>query len=251
MDFTLLAKKIGLDEKQAKVYIALLESGESSMTEIARCTRLKRSSVYLIVASLMQLGLLSEVKKGKRKVYTAIHPNRLRELAQWRLNNVDEVLPKLIHFYNEQKNKSIIHILEGEEGIKSVYRELLTSLSDKKEALWFSRVDTLRAFAGSMLDEYKKTISSVKNPRVRELNYNNLEAREWAKEIKPYGGKHYHIRLLSNEYDFGSTDNLLFENKLVIFSFEKHQFVNIIESVDIVKTFRAIYEAAWKTGEEI
>ena len=53
--------EIGLNEKQAKVYLAVLELGGSKVTEIAALSKVHRVTVYDILKSLMEKGLVSSI----------------------------------------------------------------------------------------------------------------------------------------------------------------------------------------------
>src|SRR3989338_5621069 len=96
MDTVPILKQMGLSEKQAEVYLSLLELGESPMTKIARKANLKRPTVYLIIDELMVLGLCSEIVKGKKKVYSATHPRRLVEITHFRNKQAEKILPELV-----------------------------------------------------------------------------------------------------------------------------------------------------------
>jgi sugar-specific transcriptional regulator TrmB len=240
---------LGLSEKETKVYLKALELGKASITELAKASSLKRSTVHLAVESLVMLGLLSDTRNNKRRIISAVHPNRLVELANFRANQIKEHMGELLGIYNLQNEKPKIQVFEGMAGVRLVYRELYESLNNKEEALWFTRIDALHAVP-EIIGEYKKILKKLQNPKIRELNFGNAEGKKWAQEAKPYQGKNYFIRLLPTDYEFGFSDNLIFGNKLVIFSLKKNIFVSVIESEDITKTHRALFEWAWKQGED-
>ncbi|MBI4599483.1 hypothetical protein HY732_01010 [Candidatus Uhrbacteria bacterium] len=250
MDILSTIAKIGLEEKQALVYTKALELGEASMTELARHAHLKRPTCYLAVEQLLFLGLLSQAQKGKRNIYSAVHPRRLLELSRFRARQIQELLPELVALYNAPKEKPRIQVLEGLEGIKALYRELYDSLNNKEEALWITRIGALRECAPEALEEFKRMIRSLSNPLIRELIYGDDEGRRWAEDMKCLQGKNHHIRMLPTIFEFGFSDNLIFGDKLVIFSFKKEAFVTTIESGEVTKTYRALFEWAWKQGKE-
>ncbi len=248
MDINTALKYGGLDEKGISVYLTLLRLGEASMTDLARNAGLKRSTTYLVVETLLTHGFISEIQKKKRKAYSAVHPRRLLEVARFRAHQIETALPEIVALYNTPTTKPKIQVFEGIEGIKSLYREVFHSLSNQKEALWFARIGAIHEFVPEALTEFKKLLRELKNPKIRELNYGDEWGKRWSDETKRLRGKNHFVRILPNDFEFGLSDNLIFENKLVIFSLKDNEFVIIIESEEVVKTYRALFEWAWRQG---
>lgn len=248
MDIQTTIQRIGLDEKQTAVYLAALALGEASMTQLAKKAKLKRPTTYLAVEALQLIGLISEIKKGKRIIYSATHPRHLLELLRSREKQIEDALPELIALYNTPKEKPKIQVFEGETGMEQLYEGLYQSLNNKEEALWFTRIDALREFFPVAITLYKKMLRHLNNPKIRELNFGNEAGKEWLNETKSFRGKNHLVRLLPQDFEFGFTDNLIFGNKLVIFSLKKDVFVIVIESEEIAKTYRAMFEWAWQMG---
>jgi sugar-specific transcriptional regulator TrmB len=67
--FILLFERLGIPEKTARTYLDLLEHGTSSIAEICLRTGLHRPEAYRILPHLMELGLVKETVRGKRKSY--------------------------------------------------------------------------------------------------------------------------------------------------------------------------------------
>lgn len=249
MDITSTLKRMGFDQKQAFLYMKALELGEASMTQLARSANIKRPSAYLAAEKLLMKGLLSETKKGKRKFYSAAHPRRLSDISRLQSHEIEELVPQLVALYHAPKEKPKIQVFEGEEGVIMLYRELYQSLSNKEEALWFSNIGALGEHLPEALVEYKKILVQLKNPRIRELYFGDAGGKRWSSEIKPFCGKNHFLRFLPTDFEFGLSDNLIFGNKLVIFSLRGNAFVTVIESSDVAKTYRALFEWAWKQGK--
>jgi len=246
-----LPQKLGLSEKQAKIYLAVLESGTSSMTQIAQKTKLKRSTCYLVVEELIVQGLLSQNLRGKRKFYTATHPRRLRDIARTREREIEEVFPKLLSLHNTPKDRPKIHTIEYSytEGVRQLYDEIYRSLKAGEEALVFTDIRAFRSFPAS-IKLYKKMLKQLKNPHIRELVPADKEGIKWLKEMKPYIGKNHRMRILPPGFPFEGTDNLIFRDKIVISSLQKEIFIIVIESKNIANTYRAFFECAWKMASK-
>lgn len=251
IDVAPLLKNIGLEEKESLVYVTLLKSGSLSMMELTKQTELKRPTVYLYIEKLKKEGLVSEIAVGKRKKYSATHPKRIVEMAKLRSRSIENIFPQLLAFYNSPQSKPKIQIFEGKKGIQLVYRELYNSLSTKEEALWFTRMDALEKYMPFAVNEYKKILKQLKEPKIRELIFANPEGEKWLQEMQPIlrNNTKHQIRLLKTEYEFGLTDNLIFGNKMVIFSLSEGNFVLMIESHEIIKTFRVLFETSWEKAK--
>src|SRR5438128_1840655 len=123
-----IIEKLGLSEKEAKVYMAGLKLGETSITDLARASFLKRSTTHLAAQHLIMLGLFSETLKGKRRIIAPVHPRRLLEIARLHANQIEDNLSELTALYNLPKEKPKIRVFEGIEGVRTVYREIYNSL---------------------------------------------------------------------------------------------------------------------------
>ncbi len=246
-----LLQQLGLREKAGRVFQAALELGEATMTEIAKKAGLKRPTTYLAVDDLESMGLISRTLKGKRSYYSPVHPRRLQEIARLRERRIAESLPELVALYNASTNKPKIQVFEGLNGMRLLYNELYQSLNNKEEALFFTRIGALREVLPQALTEYKQMLGQLKNPKIRELNYGDEAGKQWYREMRKFYNKNFQMRLLPTTHEFGNCDNLIFGNKLVVFSFKHDVFVIVIESPEIAKTFRALFDWAWTQGKEV
>lgn len=125
----------GLSVKEAKVYLAMLELGESSIIPIARRAGIKRTTVYNYLEDFIRLGLISISTRNNRRYYIANSPNRLRVLLRDRLEKIETVLPNLFSLYNTDEAKPAVQMYEGIEGIKTVFELSLEALSKKVDVI--------------------------------------------------------------------------------------------------------------------
>ena len=70
--------EIGLDEKEAKTYLSALELGPTNIQDLTSKSSLKRSTIYEMIKNLQAKGLISETKKGKRRLFVASEPENLK-----------------------------------------------------------------------------------------------------------------------------------------------------------------------------
>ena len=67
-------KRSGLTQREAHVYLALLQKKEFSAAEISSIIPIGRTKIYEIIPGLVSVGFCKEVQKNGKKVYSAVEP---------------------------------------------------------------------------------------------------------------------------------------------------------------------------------
>ena len=71
---TSVFEDIGLSPTEIKIFLIIIELGESKAGKIIEKSRLQSSSVYNSINSLISRGFLSYLKRGQIKYYKAVDP---------------------------------------------------------------------------------------------------------------------------------------------------------------------------------
>lgn len=248
MNIVEILEKVGLNRKEANIYLALLQLGQASVFNIAKKAGLKRPTVYLILDSLVNKGLASLVKTPKATLYSAAPPKKLLHQLKESENNLQKILPDLESIYNLTPNKPRIRVFEGVEGLKSIYSEIIESLSLDREILCYGTIDHLYR-PGS---EYKNITNSwlkkagSKNYRIREILNRSLHSSAYLKTKKNTNPNHK-VRFVKQGVIF-ECDNIIYGNKIALFSVEKDIFVTVIESSQITETYRRVFDFIWQNS---
>lgn len=125
-------KKLGLSEVEIKVYETTLMKGSATIAEIAAQAEVKRPTAYVAAERLEELGLLVRVTHGKKNVFTAGSPEKLRNLARKMRREVisaelalEELLPRLGTLLDRASFPAPqTHSCEGMAGVKGVIEEI-------------------------------------------------------------------------------------------------------------------------------
>jgi sugar-specific transcriptional regulator TrmB len=128
-------QKIGLSEKEAALYLAGLQTGPATMQELVNSAHLKRATVYELVDSLKEKGLIKTVLKGKHKIYTAEDPQNIFPLIKQKENALHNIMGQLLAIQSHAGKKPSVRIYQGIEGIKEIYEDLLSKRADYIEVL--------------------------------------------------------------------------------------------------------------------
>lgn len=250
MELEKTLQQLGLEEKEAIVYLTSLQLGKDTAFHIADRCSLKRSTVYVVLNSLNKRGLIGISKTKKAAVYEAVSPKRLLQQLEFRKHQMEEVLPLLLALHKDQPDKPKIQIIEGEASVALIYKEANDWMSKDKELLAFGRLDHFQKRQyRRYLDEWIRTMQNRRH-RAREIPNDGVFEREYYfKRIKQNKNPNHQIRIVPD--GTFANDNLIYGNKLAIFSVEKDLFVTLIESESIVKSYRNFFELAWQSAKPI
>ena len=241
-------KKIGLEEKEAKVYLAALELGPTSIQNLARKSTVKRSTVYEMIKNLKKMGLISETTKGKRKLMIASEPENIKKSIAEKGKLLTSILPQLKSISNIGFTKPKIMFFEGKEGIKEIYRDTLKAKS--KMALWISPIQDIVETVGedfliAYIDERVKQgiwIKSLHVSNKKVPTYKYLDPKTYEKTLRQ-------VRFTPEDIDIPDTV-AIYDNKVAVMSSKKEGFGFIIESEDYMQTMKTLYEVIWNTSRE-
>lgn len=118
-------EQLGYSPNEAKVYLAALYLGESLVSDIARKTRLPRSSVQVLIDKLERDGLMQSYIKRRYKYWVAERPEHLVELLHQREEAIRAALPRLLAFRSHKAPKSFIKILTNGNVLDQLYQDVL------------------------------------------------------------------------------------------------------------------------------
>jgi sugar-specific transcriptional regulator TrmB len=128
MDKNKILEKIGLTKNESAIYLALLELGTSNISQISEKTSIHRPLIYKALPSLLEKKLITKTQKLKSVVYGAEPPNRLETLFDDFKIDFFEILPDLEDTYAGSEKRPKIRFLEGKDGTKRVFDDVVRSL---------------------------------------------------------------------------------------------------------------------------
>jgi len=128
MDKNQILEKIGLTKHESAIYLALLELGPSNISRISQKTAIHRPLIYKALPSLLNKKLITQSQRKKGKIYIAEPPNRLEALFDDLKIDFFEILPDLEDSYSNNEQKPKVRFLEGKDGTKRVFDDIVRSL---------------------------------------------------------------------------------------------------------------------------
>lgn len=100
----------GLTHKEASLYLAALQEGLSSITDLAKIAKLKRPTAYLVLENLLHKHLIIQVPVGKLTHYKAGDPVFLAKDIESKRALIANLLPELKYMYKHSLKLKTIKI---------------------------------------------------------------------------------------------------------------------------------------------
>lgn len=232
-------KQIGIDEKQARIYLACLELGGSSIKEMAKKAGIKRTTIYDIIDDMVNSGLIKVTTKGKKKKYIASEPDEVRAILRKREAIFEQIMPQLGLINNSGSMKPKVWFYEGIEGLKKVYDDTLEH--DNAIMYQWASNDIFDAIEAEWLYDYVKR--RVKN-KIQALCIatNSPEIRDFqAKDKKQLR----EIRIVSKDLFPFKIELDVYGNRVAMIS-GRDKFGVIIESKAIASTLEMVFKLCWQ-----
>ncbi len=240
-------QSIGLEEKEAKIYLAALELGPTNIQDLAEKAGIKRSTVYEILKKLEPMGLITESIKGKRKIYIASEPEKLKKNIKEKEQLLSHILPELRSLNNIGNIKPKITYYEGRDGLRQIYNLALETATKKVD--WVSPIRPVMDTVGEkFLEEYiekrakeKYWIRSIQITEQQVDTYKYLNPTTFDKTYR-------RVKFSPPGLDISNT-MAIWDNKVAVISTRKEGFGFIIESIDYTRSMKVFYNLLWSISK--
>jgi len=124
---TTILQEFGLDDKEVKVYISLVEKGELNAYTLAKITGIHRSTTYAILERLLAKGFISEIQKDGKTFYSAIQIGKIA----YKIKEKESLLLSLIPEFERIKEEGIsrVRVFESKESQKQFSFNLFNQIN--------------------------------------------------------------------------------------------------------------------------
>ncbi len=239
---------LGLKDKEIQVFSALMELGPQHASTLAKRIGVPRGTAYLLLDTLVSHGLVSRIVRAGVQTFAPISPDEILEIIRKRRRELDLqeshlklMLPQLHKMMGRYAARPKVRFYEGEEGVKMVMDETLTS---KEPLLSYLNMD---AWMNTPLSDYIQTYCRRRSYEKKIFLKCLVHDTPGAREHFSTGHDLFEVHYIPKEVQFESSLINIFENKVLMVSLEAGNLCGvIIESEQIASTQKAIFELAWR-----
>ncbi len=237
--------ELGLNENEARVYLASLSLGGTTILRLSKLSGVKRTTVYEVIDSLEKKGLIKKEVHGLKTLYSAEHPERLQNTLESKRILLSRLLPELEGKYHLKGTESSIKYYEGLESIKNIYDDLL---KDLKPHDFYYAISNIAEWQS--LDEdffIKKHVEKRAHMRVETklLFIDSPTAQNRKKTEKNFNEM---VKLLPEDTDM-HIDLVITPYKLVMFQLHSPLMALVVENQSMITAQKKFFEIVWKASE--
>lgn len=232
---------LGLSEKEASVYLAILHWGKASLSDIAKTTPIKRTTLYLHLDTLLKRGFISKTLKKKRLLYVPENPKKILDNYEKSKNLFLQQSPYLEELYKKATHRPDVRLYEGVEGLVHILHEISESLAPIDA--FFSPEKFFRVISKKDSNEFLATIQKNENV-LNDLVEFDSSAKEFVASIRRSKCKFHKVKMLPKDF-FVAIDILITGKKVAMISFDNLIGI-IIENDEIARFHKSIHNFFWK-----
>lgn len=246
--------KLGLSEKEAKVYLAALELAKDTAQNIAKKAKVNRPTAYFILEKLMELGLISTLDEEKKTYFVAEDPKELKNVLERekqelleREQELSESMNQFSAVYNANLDKPRVRYFEGAEGLEAMDR-YGRNLYKGKEVLGISPIDLLE----KMFPERRKSSLGervklgIKARTIYTHNDGEITGFQNQKELRDG------IFIPREKLPINAAMTVYPEWGVKLYYFDQSKpYGVVIEDVGIAKNMAIFFELCWTGAKQI
>ncbi|MFA5917550.1 MAG: helix-turn-helix domain-containing protein [Candidatus Gracilibacteria bacterium] len=229
--------KLGFSEKEIEILLTLYKLGQSVASTLARITSIKRASVYDILNSLIQKGLVSTFIQGGITYFAIDDINKILYTEREKLKIAENVITEIKNIKNFGEGTQV-NYYKGAEG----YREMYNEISDNKisELLVIINLDE---HYGLISDETEK--EWIKKRIKNKINVRLITQKtELSIDLKKQDKKELRKTKFLGDDQLFTSSLMLYKNFVYLFDPKEKSGIRIHnESFYIM--FKEIFEVYW------
>jgi sugar-specific transcriptional regulator TrmB len=254
--------KSGLTDKEALIYVSVLELREAFPSRIAKYAGIRRSTAYNILTSLSIKGLVNEIMNKDKIYYQIEKPENVLKFTKSRLHQVEEsiseiteILPNIKNIYSSNQDQAKITYYSGKKGFFDIFDDMVTNqkpyemlnFTNGKEFTNFLDADNKDLFKSYTERKTKNGITTriilpdtEEDRESREIFYSNVDKKFWPEMRFVKKGK----------FPSASEITIYGINKVSITNFKKdYETGVIIEDQAIHDMMKTIFDLSWDSRQ--
>lgn len=244
-----LLEEIGLTKGEVRVYLTLLEIGETTTGKIIKKAQISSGKIYEILNKLMKKGLVSFIVKEKTKYFQASSPNRILDYMHEKEKNLKEKeqklqkeIPLLLDLQKSTKKNYETKLYQGLRGIQTAIFEALDDLTSKDEVLAMGIMSSKKQLFNILWQKWH--IERIRRKIVCKAIFSD-KGTDYYRLFKKM--KQTEVKVLK-----GITPSAIdiMRDRVLIFTYEDNPSCLMIINEEIARSFTTFFQTMWKIAKK-
>jgi HTH-type transcriptional regulator, sugar sensing transcriptional regulator len=254
--------KSELTEKEALVYLSVLELGGAFPSRIAKYAGLRRATTYNILTTLSVRGFVNEIKNKNKIYYQIDKPESILKYTKSKLHKaeesieqINEILPDIKNIFSSILNQPKITYYSGEKGIFDIFDDMVNNQKPYEMLVFVNGKEFINVLNNDNRDYYQNFMKTkeTKNITTRTIIPDTKEDRKAGDIFYEGINKKFwpNFRYTEkNTFPSASEVTIYGTNKVSIINFKKdYETGVIIEDQAIHDMMKAIFELSWDSRQ--
>ena len=238
-----IGRALGLTRREAQVYLALLELGESSVFVVAAKCGIPRATVYTLLSELERKELVGSLKKNRVLYFQAHHPSVFTRRLQEQLGHAERIVPMLAGLVSEGQTTPAVKFFTGRRGVT----QALDTLYDGAEKRRVKEFNTLSH--PELYERFPEYLGKLIERRQRLKIRTNLivSGVDAARAPKHYRSDAFReTRFLPPAFSFYTTLIISDVESVLLSMHGKEIHAVLVTSKTITEMFHQLFQFVWK-----
>jgi HTH-type transcriptional regulator, sugar sensing transcriptional regulator len=247
-----ILEEIGLSNSEKKVYLALLELGDSTRGDLVNKSGVSGSKIYDLLEKLQNKGLVSVYIENKIKHFKPTNPSQILnylEEKKKKFVNIErqtkQLIPSLLASYNSSKEEQEIEIVKGLRGLEVIFREQVDALKPGEVNYV---IGGTKGTGEEIIEAFFQKIHLMREKKkIKTKMLYNISQKESVKEL--YSSKQFpHSETRFIQHTSPVSINI-YHDKVFIIIFGKEITAVYIKSKDVANSFLEYFNLMWKLAK--
>lgn len=224
----------GFNKNEAKVYLALLNTGASQAGKISKESQINRTTIYDTLERLIEKGLVTFVVEANKKVFSPVSPRQILDRLKQTEKSFQEILPELSTTFEESKDREESSLFKGRKGIRSILQDILNC----KEYVAFGS-------SGKFLEVMKHDFELFQ----KQKRISNIKARvilsESSRNTEQVRSAYARFKYIPNQFS-SPTTTFVYSQKTAIIIWGDTPIATLISSKEVANSYKRYFDLLWK-----
>lgn len=240
--------QLGFTQKEASVYLTALQLEVACANDIAHLSGVNRATTYSVLKSLLQKGLVTELKREGELRYAAESPDVIHSLLALqeqelalRRQIASPIVTRLHVFFQKNQKKPRIRYIQSVQGLRMMQKEFEQLNEDILQMVGY---DTFLTLHGDNSGELHQQTLTKQGRRIRAILITDKQV------VFP---EHLNIEYVTLSPSLFSVQGemAVCGDRLALFSYADGLVAIDIVSKVIADTVRATLELAWQEAKRL